>query len=732
VADKYLLENGTDAYLLEDGSGVYLLEDNWYFRQSEPQAKFKPHNLFALPLYRQNPDNATPVPPPQPGASSQAVVITYELQRAPIAANRYFQNQANDLPSTVVAETNTHFIAKYRSPQYVVSISLRTNIAADFSTAQVQPETQPHFIATYQPHLFRLFGYFSAADQIGAGAAETNTHYLARYQPQNLKVSIALRTNIAADFSTAQTQPETNTSFLGRFRPPSLLTLPLLRQNTADSPAAAVVADPGPHFIAKHKPAAFNRFSYNFNGSDFSTAQPQVEAASHFIARFQEELFTISTGTFQSGANDASAVLDQNTHFIGKFSPYQLARFRYNYSGSDFSSFLTQPATNTHFTARFQPTNYKVSITLRQNQAADAPSAAVTETNAHWIARFTPHSLAVPLRLRTNIAADFSTPQVQPETQPHFAATFTPHLFRLFGYFSAADQVAGATVETNTHFIAKYQQGQYLVSVALRQNTANDTSTFSTQPETNTHFVPRFVPARHAVAALLRQNAATDVPAFVLSETNTNFLAKFAPHKINVNRNNYNGSDFSAPAVQPETNVTFNFLGVHKPLPHSLLFSLRTNPNTDFVIGPPPAPPVSVNDGGKQRHHYRLTKEAALAIKRAKEALRAAELAEEKAIADRKEALLAIVARKGASEKKKRARKELAEIERTTPHPLARQAQTALDELVSRHKSERVQTARRDLSDAISDYEMVRTEVRAREQANVDAEDMALILLLTT
>jgi hypothetical protein len=247
--------------------------------------------------------------------------------------------------SAAVAETNTHFIGRFTPSVSRSLLSLRQNVAADFSTAQVQPETNTHFIGKLIAPIFTLLPSLrqNASLDITVTQPETNTHFIGRFvSPYYARLPL-LRQNIAADFSTAQTQPETNTHFIGKFTPWQSKVLLSLRQSPNTDFVVTVVTETNVNWLGRFSVAPFNLLPglrQNI-AADFSSGV-QAETNPNFIGRFTSARHTLLQSLRQSINTDfiAPIVFETNTNFIGRFTQrplYLLPLLRQNVA-ADFSS----------------------------------------------------------------------------------------------------------------------------------------------------------------------------------------------------------------------------------------------------------------------------------------------------------------------------------------------------------------------------------------------------------
>lgn len=187
----------------------------------------------------------------------------------------------------VAPETNVHHVPRHVATAYNVDISLRQQIAADFSNAPAQAETNVHFVGRYQPaQHFLLQPYWQNVplDQPVTVQPDTNFHFIGRYVATAYRLDPALRQQIAADFSSG-TSFETNVHFVGKHAATLHRLWWPLWQNAALDVPATVQPETNPHFIAKFSATVYSvdiRLRSNV-AADFSNPGPQPETNVHFI-----------------------------------------------------------------------------------------------------------------------------------------------------------------------------------------------------------------------------------------------------------------------------------------------------------------------------------------------------------------------------------------------------------------------------------------------------------------
>lgn len=250
-------------------------------------------------------------------------------------------------PAAVVPD-EPGFVGKFTPPKVRRLALLSQNIAADQSTAQVQPSTPPHFIGKFQPHsLAKLKSLWlsSAADVPVVVVNETNTHFVGRFTPARLSRLPQLSRVEAQDESTPQVQPETNVHFVGKFTPARFTLLTPLRHNIAADFTSTVAPATNVHFIGKFRPTRLNRLlglSHNI-AADYSTPQTQPETNTHFIGKFRPSQIKLLPGLTQNVAltGPVFVVPETNVHFIGKFrqTRFTLSHWLRHHPAHDLSEF---------------------------------------------------------------------------------------------------------------------------------------------------------------------------------------------------------------------------------------------------------------------------------------------------------------------------------------------------------------------------------------------------------
>lgn len=504
----------------------------------------------------------------QTSAGATGNVSKSQLTLGADASTTFIISFAAVAPAAAVEETNVFSITRFRPWLPTLNIALRQNIAADFTTAATQPETNIHFIGKFKPQtLLQQRGLWlsSAADEPPFVVPSTPINFLGKFRPTEFWPLRDLRYHEAQDDSAPQTQPETNTHFIGKFKPDRLNLLHLLRHNIAADFTSTVAFATNIHFIGKFSPY---RYSLNQQlrqniAADFTAAQTQAETNTHFRARFQPYRFTLTSGLRHAVPLEAQAVeAETNVHFVGKFVPYRLvlqSSLRHNIAADD-SAPQTQAETNTYFIAKFQPIKLQLLRDLWLHEAQDT-SFRERDTEPHFIGKFQPYRLTLQSALRHNIAADDSFAQTQAETNTHFLGKFQPLKIALLRslWLHEAQDTSFAQPSTPPHFVVKFQPYRMALQIALRQNIAADDSTAQTQPETNTHFIAKFAPTKYTLLALLRYNIAADFSSVVVPSTPIFNIARFQPTTIRLQQalRQNTANDTSAPQTQAETNTHF-------------------------------------------------------------------------------------------------------------------------------------------------------------------------------
>jgi len=402
-----------------------------------------------------------------------------------------------------------------------------------------------------------------------AAAVETNTFTQGRFTAKSPhRLTPALRHNIAADFSVAQTQPSTPVHFIGKFKPYKFVQQKGLWLSSAADVPPVVQPATNIHFLGRFKPSRFDLLSQlrQHPAQDTSAAQTQPETNTHFIGRFKPNRFSLLYALKYHEAQDIS-VFEPSTppHFAGRFTP---TRFQLNvdlkyHEAQDESARTAE--TNTHFVGRFTPYRLNLTISLRHNIAADDTSQAPFETNPHFLGRFTPSRLQSLQLLRQNIAADY-TSTVAFETNTHFIGRFKADRFQLNNglWIREAQDGVQRDAETNTFQLARYKPYSLQLQIALRQNVAADDSGPVTQPETNTHFIGRFSPTTIKALPLLHRAVPQDT-SFREPDVTPHFIGRFKPtnFKLQPELNRTIAADFTTAQTQAETNT--HFLGKFQP-----------------------------------------------------------------------------------------------------------------------------------------------------------------------
>jgi hypothetical protein len=174
---------------------------------------------------------------------------------------------ADDSTAAVQPAPEIDFRGRFTPTRLDLQPRLRQNIAADTSTPTLQPSTDPHFVGRFiQPRIARLASLWQTPgiELPPAIIAEASCHFGGRFAPVSIRQSIWLHHNIAADLSQPPVQPETNPHFdrhhRNRFHVPRLRLDPLLWQQ-GSVPFAPGLAESGPRSatLTKAPPAGETR-----------------------------------------------------------------------------------------------------------------------------------------------------------------------------------------------------------------------------------------------------------------------------------------------------------------------------------------------------------------------------------------------------------------------------------------------------------------------------------------
>ena len=448
-------------------------------------------------------------------------------------------------------DSNTHFV-----PPFTAVKTTRfafNSLNTDSSSAQPVAETNTHFLARFaSAPQYRALRLESWRDD-GQPVQETNTHFLAQYRAPKYNVFL-----YGLDSREQPPVAEAQPHFLGRFAQTRYSRFSY-NYSGSDFPA---VAESQPHFLGRFTQAKYSRFLYN--GADISGFVPQVETNTHFLAKFTSAK-NYSQFQYNLNTSEQPPVAEAQPHFLGRFQATKYSRFRFN--GADISGFIPQPETNTNFIAAFKPAALKVNAALSQNTSYDveietnqhvlaryrsvsltvslplrqnAPTSdVVAETNTQSIGRFQAAKLATPtgLRFHTNEDITVSAPETNVSTIGRF---YRPQIALLASLWNnaATDQIA----LPNPHFIGKFAPTKY-----ARFNYNSDSCEFPAVAETQPHFIGKFAPAQYG---RFRFNDGFDVTGITSTqpETNVNFIGRFQPTNLHVTV--FNGSDFNPPEPQ--------------------------------------------------------------------------------------------------------------------------------------------------------------------------------------
>lgn len=355
----------------------------------------------------------------------------------PVAFSRFPYNRIDcetSGPLPPQPHTPTNFIGRFAPVSHNLLQSSRQNLAADV-TSQVAFETNTHFLGRFSPVSFARLAatWQNQSTDSTAAIVETNQHFIGRFTPQTFFIPPALRSNIAADF-TSQVAFETNTNFVARPWPVSFTVLAALRQNIAtDTNVQPAQPEAQPHFIGRYKDTNHSLLSNLWQGAA-GDSQPINETNTHFVGTFTQPKHTILRSLYGNQAIDITAAIvsETNINVLGKFTQPQFGRLPSTSIDTSISGPLpSQPETNTHFVGRFAQPQFNVYANSRQNQALDVPAAIVPETNTSFLGKFTQVSFSrlPPTVLDTSISGPLPP---QPETNTHFLSRYTPVQFDVY------------------------------------------------------------------------------------------------------------------------------------------------------------------------------------------------------------------------------------------------------------------------------------------------------------
>jgi hypothetical protein len=272
---------------------------------------------------------------------------------------------------------------------------------------------------------------------------------------------------------------------------------------------------------------------------------------------------------------------ETNTHFVPRFTAPILSRWSglyLNHRGVETGTLPTQPLTNVHFVGKFAPPQHVLLPALRSNISADVsgPIPTQPETQPHFIGRFTQPVFARWLGEATPTGNALATS----ETQPHFIGRFQAPVFARWTGAATPSGDSLETPETNVHTIGRFTPPQHVVLGQLRQNISADVSGPVPVPPTNTHFIAAMVSPQHVLLPLLRSNVAADYTQMATQpDTAPHFIGRYTePHFTR-----WIGRTGTQPdhVPQPETNT--NFIATFAPASHTVLRALRENIAADYT-----------------------------------------------------------------------------------------------------------------------------------------------------
>lgn len=316
---------------------------------------------------------------------SELFVIVYEtpVYSRPALWQQLLWNSATDVPTVVVPETNTHFLAKYSAPQLFLDRRLFQQRAVDEGTSGI-PSTggEPHFVGRFtQPQLTRPV--LSQANDIPA-TVDNPPHYLARYVDPVYTLNGALWTGGSFDVPIV----DVPSYFIARYSQPSLAR-PIISPN-ADTVAPIAVVDTPPHFLAKYSPPQIflDRRLFQQRAVDEGTSGIKSNGGEpHFVGKYYDPIWTLNGALWTGGSFDVPPPTESgaNPHFLGRYTATTLLRPIISQPPQDLSTPTHQPETNVHFIGRYTAPSLGRPIVSQPPQDPVQP-----DTNTHFIPRYSP------------------------------------------------------------------------------------------------------------------------------------------------------------------------------------------------------------------------------------------------------------------------------------------------------------------------------------------------------
>jgi hypothetical protein len=535
-------------------------------------------------------------PAPLKAGSSGITVVGYVTQWPPAAIRaRYLQQQAVDGPNVIIAETNVNVLGKFVPLKHAILPGLRQH-SDEVSTSSIVVETNPHFIGRFTSPKLARFNYQEPATEAATAPVnfDQNVTFLGIFDPGSYAILGSLR----GGTSDGPPVAETNVSFIGKFVPD---TYRRFNYNATDNQTFAGTQQGGATSMLVVlydnqyvSPAITPRLYYWGQAKDFITTAPTAEAASSFRGRFTIPYISRQqiAALYHAPSDDVPRV-ETNVSFIGRFRQTVYPRLA---SLAATTGDGVQPETNPHFIGRFRPTSHAISPVLRLEGLGDFPLAE-SGANPHFIGRYTIPTITISPIFRNLTPEDTSsTPTVQPDASVTVIARYSPTVFKTLAALRQNSPFDQVIPDTPPSFF-----GRYTGTVHARLQTDIGDINDAIIPDVPPSFLGRFQPTMHTVPSFLRQNPPEEPAFVVVPETNVSFLGRFK--QIAHQRFNYNPMTDVAVAAK-ETNPHFlgrftqstirispelrmasaldldvetnvSFLGRYAPLQHRLLPTLR-------------------------------------------------------------------------------------------------------------------------------------------------------------
>lgn len=483
------------------------------------------------------------------------------------------------------------FVIAFPQPSHAV-LAQKLNWLNDSSqsTFLTQPETNINFISGLrQPAFNRPIQNLDTSESIFQVQPETNTNFIAKFTASQYSVLLALRQQYDNSESFVNAA-ETNRNFIGRFTPPAHSVLLGLRQSLDTSGPVQVQPETNTNTIAKFTDIKINllkdlRQNYDWSESQFAV-QPETNV--NFLARFVQP--TIQQPINTTDTSIQQQLTDGGASMMGEFFPTTfrlMSAIWRNYDTSQ-STFLTQPETNTNFTAKFTATAFNIPPTLCQSPDSSESGQVIFGVDS-FFAKFSPSQYYLFRNSWQNQDTSESAAIIQPETNTNLIGRFNvPQyniLLSLRQQFDNSESFVNA-VETNRNFIGRFDPSRHYLLRSLWQNFDNSESFLGVQPETNTNFITKFNPQQYTVLLSLRQQFDNSESFVNQPETNRYYIAKFEPAKHYLLRTLWQTFDTSESFlnVQAETNV--NFIAKPYPIAFSKVASVTADTSQPVIIQP--------------------------------------------------------------------------------------------------------------------------------------------------